>query len=113
MRLLIFLSILLVGVMVWFYKSIPEENLNRLLGKKTKSSELAYQSTPPELNPGTSVKSQPSPAPESLEEYKELVNKLQRQVDYEQKQVVKLNKVIAELNKKIEKQKKIINQLLK
>lgn len=113
LRLLTLLSLLLVGVMVWFYQTIPEENLNRLLGKKTKTSELAYQATPPKLNPGTANTEKTAPPPESMQEYKELVTKLERQIDYEQKQVAKLNKVIEGLNKKVEKQKKIINQLLK
>lgn len=112
LKLLLFLSVILVGVMIWFYKSIPEENLNRLLGKKTPYSNISYQSTPPKVDKKAKQAITASSAPKTQKEYKESIAKLTRKIEYDRKVIQQLHKKIEVLGKKVDKQKKIINQLL-
>ena len=110
-RLLIVLLVSVVGGFIYFYKTIPKENLDRLIGKSNSAKGLVYRATPPGLDEKNSKDIIASlKAGVSKEVY---VARLEKEFLKSKDENKELKVEINKLNHKLQKQKKIINKLLK
>lgn len=110
-RLLITLLVLAIGGGAYFYKSIPEEARDKLIGKSNAAKKLVYTATPPGLDEKTNE--------DILSGLKEGVTpevyltRIEEEFIKSKDEIKELRVVINKLNHKIDKQKLIIKKLLK
>ena len=110
-RLLIALLLAVIVGFIYFYQTIPKENLDRLIGKSNTAKGLVYRATPPGIDEKSSedisVTLKKGVTPEVY------VSKLEKEFLKSNDEIKELKVEINKLNHKLQKQKKIINKLLK
>ncbi|MCB9229099.1 MAG: hypothetical protein H6618_05760 [Deltaproteobacteria bacterium] len=114
LRFLLILVIILAGVMAWFYKSIPEDSMDRLLGKKRAISQRDYQTTPPapaRLSSSTKETSIVTTAA-TTHDSDAIILQLRKQLEQEKQKTESLQAKIQELEEETKKQKNIIKKLI-
>lgn len=110
-RLLITLLLFVVGGFIYFYQTIPKENLDRLIGKSNAAKDRVYRSTPPSINEKSKENIiQSMKVGLSTEDY---ISRLEEKYLESIEENRELKVEIRKLNHKVEKQKKIIDKILK
>ena len=110
-RSLILLLIIAVGSFAYFYRSIPKEARDKLIGKSNAAKKLVYTATPPGLdeksNEDVLAGLKEGATPEVY------TSRLEEEFVKSKDEIKKLRVEINKLNHKIEKQKKLIEKILK
>ena len=110
LRLLVLALVLVLGGFVYFYQSIPEDNLERLIGLSRDAKSARYQGGPPSVH---AINRE-----DLLAKLKDGLSTEEYIVKIESAYVDSVNAnrelevKVAELARKVEKQKQLINKIL-